>query len=43
VNYNCAKAQAELKDQGLTGVWRANIAILDRVVEFYKNKKHEAA
>ncbi len=42
VNYNCAKAQEELKEQGLTGVWRANIAILDRVVEFYKNKKHEA-
>ena len=43
VNYNCAMAQAALKDQGLKGVWRANVAILDRVVEFYKNKKHEAA
>lgn len=43
VNYNCAKAQKELKDQGLTGVWRANVAILDRVIDFYKNKKQETA
>jgi hypothetical protein len=43
VNYNCAKAQETLKDQGFKGTWRANIAILDRVMDFYKNKKQEAA
>lgn len=35
IEHNCHAAQEVLKTQGVRGRWRANMAILDRVVDYY--------
>lgn len=35
IQHNCRAAHEILKSHGVRGTWRANISILDRVVDYY--------
>ncbi len=37
IQRNCQAVQDALKHEGVTGRWRANVSIMDRILEHYKN------
>ncbi len=42
IQQNCQSVQDTLKGHGIRGTWRANIAVLDRVMDYYTKMELEA-
>jgi hypothetical protein len=41
IQHNCQSVQEALRGQGVRGSWRANVAVLDRVMDFYTKTETE--